>query len=575
MRRAKSEERSASLGPAQSTSVRARGSVQSPPCRFLRNWVLALAVACSLFPTSSLAKTDWPIVFPPFQNLRGEAEHDWLSTALPETARNKLHGTIYMRAFTFEEISHAVSQNPNLAGNIIEISKALRSDLLVMGSYRVDGDALELTANCVDPITGQALATYKSMGSSFDPGQALNDLLFQIAQALRIAIPPEQRASVERRSTEVIDAYREHGKGLLALNAEEGVKADVLETARTHFQEAIALDPNFAASHYRLGTLFQHTKDIAGAEKSYKAALRADIDHRDARYRLGLLLIDEGRQSEAMTELEQALKQAPEDPAMQMALSSIWFQQRQSNFKQMADALEQAIAASPDQIDLYVELGEAYEGQSRIGEAMDTYQRAISRNPKHPEAAYKLGMLNRNQGKAPEAAKLLKQAADNGTTEKRVHYYLGEMLTLMKDHKGAAAAFTQATRAEPNHTASYQALGNAHAILGQHQDALLAYNQYSQFNKEDPKPLLSIGQQYQTMGLLKQAMSAYQKSVQIEPAFADGHIAIGRLYELDKLTLRAGKAFKEALRIQPNHPDAADLQELIRRYQPAPAGNKR
>ena len=99
---------------------------------------------------SAAARTDWPIVFPPFRNDTGDAEWDWLSTGFPEAIRTKLHGTIYMRALTWEEIGHITSKDTGLHGNYIEITKQLRSDLLVVGAYNVRGETIEAIAQCVD-----------------------------------------------------------------------------------------------------------------------------------------------------------------------------------------------------------------------------------------------------------------------------------------------------------------------------------------------------------------------------------------------------------------------------------------
>lgn len=580
MQSAKRKAQSLKPNPSNASSTH---TVPTPPCgdvsRTLGAKRLALSLlllTCSLLPTLAIAqKTDWPIVLPAFTNESGDEEHDWLSVGLPETFRTKLHGTIYMRALTFEEIGQVVSEDPSLADEFIEISKQLGSDLLVQGSYRVIGDTIELTAQCIDPVSGRPLSTFKSLGPSFDPGRTVNDIITQIAQALRIAIPDDQAESIRRPTTMVADAFREHALGLVALTGDEDGGPDAIADAKKHFQEAISLDPKYADPHYRLGTLLQHQKDLAGAEASYRAALRADIDHRDARYRLGLLLIDQNRKSEAMTELEQALKQAPEDPRMQAALSSIWFDQYQANFNQMADGIRQAIAAEPENADLYVQLGDVYKELSKVPEAMGQYRLALEKNSKHAEAAYKLAMIERSMNRTAEAAKRLRQAIANGTSEKRAHFYLGEMLLRQNDHAGAADAFQKATEAEPNHTPAYMALGDALAKVGRNQDALLAYNQYAQMNREDATPYIKIGEQYQTMGLAKQAMTAYKKSIEIDPKFADGHIAIGHLYETENLTFRAAKSFKEALLVQPDHPRAEELKALIRKYQPAPTGNKR
>ena len=540
--------------------------IRIAPCSL--RWLLALLLTCSLLSASSVsARTDWPIVIPPFSNTSGDSTWDWLSAGLPDATRTKLHGTIYMRALTWEEINDVVSKDPTLFGDNVEISKQLHSDLLLLGTYTIKGETIEVTGQCIDPISGRQLAAFKSMGSTFEPAEALNELILQIAQALRIDLTPEHIESIRRPTTGIVDAFRAHSEGLMALNRENGPSSDNLADEKANFERAISLDPTYADPRYRLATLLQREDDISGAEKSYRNALQADVDHLDARYRLGLLLIDEDRKSEAMSELEQALTQSPEDPLMQAALSSIWFDQYHSSFNQMADQFKQAIAENPDDPQLYIELGGVYEELSQVKNAAAQYRLALEKDPSHADANYKLGLIERNIGNPAAAAKLFKQAIQAGTVRKHAHFYLGEMLSLLNDHKGAVAAFAKAVEAEPNHVAAYFKLGRAYAASGNHQDALLVFHKYSQLNKKDPRPHLYVGKAYLAMELPKQAMSSFQQSVKTDPKFVEGHIAIGELYEQQKLTIRAGKAYREALRLDPNHPRAEDLKELVRKYQ--------
>ena len=507
-------------------------------------YVLCLLVAPLLIHGSTWAqKTDWPIVLPEFQNATGDAEYDWLATGLPEAMRNKLHGTIHIRALTFEEIGSVVARDPSLAGEYLEIARRLRSDLLIQGSYRVVDETIENAARCIDPLSGRPLTAFRSMGSVHNPPAVLNDLIIQLVRALRIAIPADQLEAIQRSDTEIVDAFSEHAKGLQELSQEGGSTVGALE----RFQAAVGLDPNYAAPHYRIAQLTHRLGDVDGAEKAYRAALRADIDHRDARYELGMLLIALDRKSEAMTELEQALKQAPEDPKMQTALSSIWFDQQQANFNQMADALRQAIAASPDELGLYVQLGDIYEKLGRLPDARDQYKIALQKSATHADAAYKLGIAERRMQNYKEAIKWLNVAVENNSSEKRAAYYLGQLLSSEGDLERAASAYKKAAEIEPNHSPTYLESGDVLARLGKHQDALLAYNKYANINKHEALPHLHIGRQYLAMGLEKQAMTAFEKSIEVDPRFTEGHIAIGELYERRKLTFRAADKYREAL----------------------------
>ena len=77
------------------------------------------------------------------------------------------------------------------------------------------------------------------------------------------------------------------------------------------YQKVLEMDPNHAAAHINLGTLFYNRQDYVLAERHYRAAL--DIDHRYALayFDLGNVLDETGRVQEAIETYKTALQLAP------------------------------------------------------------------------------------------------------------------------------------------------------------------------------------------------------------------------------------------------------------------------
>jgi tetratricopeptide (TPR) repeat protein len=83
------------------------------------------------------------------------------------------------------------------------------------------------------------------------------------------------------------------------------------------WQRAIEREPGWAAARARLGELLWSRRgDLAGAESALRAACALDPAAVAARQQLGLVLLEQGRQREALGPLEQAAALAPDHPVV-------------------------------------------------------------------------------------------------------------------------------------------------------------------------------------------------------------------------------------------------------------------
>lgn len=77
------------------------------------------------------------------------------------------------------------------------------------------------------------------------------------------------------------------------------------------YKKCLELDPEHAAAHINLGTLYYNRRDYAGAEKHYRAAIAADPRYALAYFDLGNVLDETGRLPEAAQAYKQAIQLAP------------------------------------------------------------------------------------------------------------------------------------------------------------------------------------------------------------------------------------------------------------------------
>jgi tetratricopeptide (TPR) repeat protein len=81
--------------------------------------------------------------------------------------------------------------------------------------------------------------------------------------------------------------------------------------AMAAYQAVLAIDPEHAASHINLGTLYYNRQDFALSEKHYRAAIAADPRYALAHFDLGNVLDETGRVAEAILSYNTALQLAP------------------------------------------------------------------------------------------------------------------------------------------------------------------------------------------------------------------------------------------------------------------------
>lgn len=196
------------------------------------------------------------------------------------------------------------------------------------------------------------------------------------------------------------------------------------DEALQHFNQAIALQPDFAKAHNNIGNVYQRQGEILKAKSSYQEALRLDSNLPVTHSNLGHIFKDLGELEEAIYHYNQALQIAPDWPEALHGLGSVYHTQglysRAENYYLQAISLkplpethnayasllqirghiEQAlehykatIKLAPDFSPAYNNLGSLYQEQGKINLAMQYFQKALELEPDSLSPQLKLATL--------------------------------------------------------------------------------------------------------------------------------------------------------------------------------------
>jgi Flp pilus assembly protein TadD len=180
------------------------------------------------------------------------------------------------------------------------------------------------------------------------------------------------------------------------------------QEALQQFQEATYADPNNAdgyynlgATYHRLGRLRNQPDSLARAETCYRQCLERSPNHRDCHRGLAVLLIEEGRTTEAFTSIQTWATQSPSlaEPRMELARLYAEFGNKEAATNTLADA----VRLNPNDARQWAAMGKMREEAGNHAQALSNYQRSLEINPGQPDVAARVAALQGAMAQQPLA----------------------------------------------------------------------------------------------------------------------------------------------------------------------------
>jgi len=253
----------------------------------------------------------------PFVNMSADADNEYFSDGISEELMNVLVKVNSLRvASRTSAFSFKGKDTP-----IPEIARELKVNNILEGSVRKSGQRVRITAQLIDVSTDKHLwsETYdRELTDIFDIQAEISNA---IVSALKVALKVEDQQAVShaQQLTDNAEAYELYlrGRYLWRKRGEENLRAAV-----PLFEQAIALDPDFARAHEALASTWDVmtawskqplTETLPLAETSARRALELDPTLSEAHAVLADAALIQGDYPGVIRHYETALKNEPKN----------------------------------------------------------------------------------------------------------------------------------------------------------------------------------------------------------------------------------------------------------------------
>jgi TolB-like protein/tetratricopeptide (TPR) repeat protein len=302
--------------------------------------------------------------------------------------------------------------------SITEIARALGVDAVVEGTAFASADAagrqlVRVNVNLIDPATQTQFWTGSVEREATDVLALQNELATRIAEGIRVAVTPDERARLQRGGTVKSEALRLY---LLGRDEWNGRTLPHVNAALEDFTRAIEADPGYAPSY-------------AGAADSY-TLLGADYGAMPRDAALKAALASAGKAIEL-------------DPSLGEAYASMGFANRVLNWdwRLAEEQLRKAIDLNPSYATAHQWYGNLLSDLGREDESLGQMNRALELDPlsaiisrdvawplffarRYDEAIRHLnGTLAAHPGYASAERLLARALAQKGSHEEAIRYF--------------------------------------------------------------------------------------------------------------------------------------------------------
>jgi TolB-like protein/Tfp pilus assembly protein PilF len=263
-----------------------------------------------------------------------------------------------------------------------------------------------------------------------------------IAESLNAAISPRERALVEDKPTDSLEAYTLYLQGRQLLARRIG---DEVQRALAAFEQAVEIDPEFALAWVGIADarmlMGQFGAPSAEATAERKAAVDRALALNDqlgeAYAALAQVLVWEDDLEGAEAAFRRAIELNPND-----AQAHMWyalFPHGDEQDELVLDLLYRAARLDPLSMVVQANIGGMLDKMGRYEEAREVYLRMLEMDPGFPITYLAMGMNHINQGELAQAARSTRQGLELDRQRLGAHNRLLELYLSLGEFQRARA----------------------------------------------------------------------------------------------------------------------------------------
>ncbi|HVF48210.1 MAG TPA: tetratricopeptide repeat protein [Pyrinomonadaceae bacterium] len=380
-----------------------------------------------------------------FENQSQVKDLDWLREGLADMLITDLSRSKNLTVLSRQQLHVLLERDGYRAQQRLPLEAALdiagksQADIMLTGSFASLGKEVRIDGQLHDAKTGQLLAAERIIAE--DPGQVLNQvglLSIKLAAHLDGGIRGSQTPALEQAMTDNLEAYRYYSLAVekaQALHNEEAIEL---------LEKAVALDPEFAMAHGRIGYAYAVTGPYAEKAKPYleKAFQLSDrLTEKDRLYIMAWYSIAHQDYPSAIVPLRRIITQYPLEAEPYFRLA--YLLRGENQHEEAIKVLKQGLAVDAEAKDIYNALGLIYLDLHRHDDAIEAHRRYVQLAPAEANAHDSLGMSYQCAGRYDEAIATYKHALDLNPRFGIAVYHLGHTYAQLGRYADAIGQYRQ------------------------------------------------------------------------------------------------------------------------------------
>lgn len=388
----------------------------------------------------------------PFQNQANDADTEYLSDGVTESIINSLtqlpNLRVIARSSAFRYKGKQI--DPFVAG------KELGVRAILTGRVMQRGDSLTVSAELIDVRDNKQLWGEHYSRKLTDILQVQEEIAKEITNKLRLRLSGEEQQLIARRYTENTDAYDLYLKGryFYSKSNEESLSKSV-----SYYQQAIALDPNYALAYVGLANTYSALGGVLGFRSPQETYPQSKV------FVMKALELDP-----TLAEGHHALGS--------YKLNYEW------NWAEAEKEFKRAIELNPNYAQAHTSYGTYFQAMGRLDRAMEERMLAEKADPLSPSTVANVGYPYYYARRYDEAISHYRKALELDPNYSWGHLWIGQAYLQKEMYKEAIDEINQAIFLSNGDTRALATLGHAYAVAGRRDDAIKVLDDLRQLAKQ-------------------------------------------------------------------------------------------
>lgn len=366
----------------------------------------------------------------------------------------------------------------------------------------------------------------------------------------------------QQSASPAMDAAFYYGLGYV--HALEATKTDeTFDTAVTHLQHALEIEPDLFWARFNLGGIYQQQNESELALAEFEICVRLNPNYYPVYYRIGEIHLKQEDYIAALQAFETARKLNRKWEYPQYGIGLVYLAQGETD--RAREAFENITHQKKKFAPAYIKLGQVLAIQGFFDDALTEYAKAAQHQPYAAQDLYELAVIFNEKGNTDGAIQLYQRTIETEPTHAQSHFALAEIFYTSGNTEAALNHYQQALSVMPSFKDTfYEPLEPYFAGLMTPDQAMPMIEKAMFVLPDDPRSSFYAGMIETDAGNTENAIQHYEKTIEIIEAdtsylqvelplgnFIDAYFKLGELHHQQGDIDTAVRYFKRALELNP------------------------